>query len=493
MSAKQAKLETTDKHKPKASAASRTGSGAKAQPAPADQPPRSGDSKPKDTVRLRRWGAESRLMRFLAWKNNRREFFVEDEARHPLVVTPHLPFPKGNGWEFSGEPFPEADPVSIEPFRLIPPPCCAIVEEAEALRQFSRSDERRGCDALETLQSRFISFAWRLFPELRAVHAPPLWWIQYGEALAARPEDDTALQERLAAALICWEKEREAREREIKSITEADVQRHLHGENSARRVTEEEVAKFIEDQRTALFHSHTRPCLMGPDGESGIGGCLHTTLADVKRHNAGGIRDSYLHEQWAKEHGFDLAVMERERAAFLLWTRRHVTNATASVFNAVTRERYYQRDLRLGHDREMALLALVAYKMRFANRDPVYLYDFELRDKLTADEARELAEIVRLSSRVPPAANIHESLSTPLAGYYICDDYPGRKEPIGPHFMKRKDLRLALGYGALPKEGAQFRKLVESATKWFLVLKGKRQRQAHYDIREWKRDWRPGK
>lgn len=59
--------------------------------------------------------------------------------------------------------------------------------------------------------------------------------------------------------------------------------------------------------------------------------------------------------------------------------------------------------------------------------------------------------------------------------------------------MKRKDLRIALGYSAASKDSAVFRKLVEAQPKWFLVLGEKKQLQAYYDITLLKPDWKPAK
>ena len=74
----------------------------------------------KTRVQLKE-GGEVEALEFIAWKDDRREFYARPRNGKPRVFTLAPSLPRGATW--GREPFPECAPVEIVPCRLMPPPC----------------------------------------------------------------------------------------------------------------------------------------------------------------------------------------------------------------------------------------------------------------------------------------------------------------------------------------------------------------------------------
>jgi hypothetical protein len=329
-----------------------------------------------DAVTFRDSNGSQTNWTFLRWKNRDEnpacdEFFVRDSEGRFLVVKAELPLLPDGHW--TEPPFPETAPCRIEPFRLIPPPCRATKAEAEALAKFAYAEESRGCVGFADKQARFMAMSMEQ-SSITSVTGPELWELIYGQALWPGPRDEAPLQAALGAALSQLRQEYESRLREVEQITEADVQRCIYGKNSDQRVTKEQVAKVIQDERRAIEIKFTDP------KTEDFGGCLHTTLADVKLDNALGLRDECLHQQWAKKHHFNLRAMGRERIEFLKWLRRRYVNSKDS-------DGYFHYGLHSGQ--ELAVLASVHYVMHFITGERVYVRCLLPRKHLREEETRQ--------------------------------------------------------------------------------------------------------
>lgn len=375
------------------------------QPSEGNSPP---PAPANDTVRFRNYDGSESDWSFVQWKNKIEhqvceEFFARDGQDRLIVLKPLLPLLPAGHW--TAPPFPESNPCLIEPFRLVAPPCRATEAETRALKEFRNADESRGCVDLTHKQARFICFARERFGVVGSVTVPELWELIYGEALAPKSEDDGPLQARLDAALSGWRQEHESRSQEIDALTEADVQRRIYGENATERVSKEQVAKHIQDQRTALDIEFTKP-----KNRDRFGGCLHTTLADVKADSTGGIRDDYLRQKWAVEQGFDLSAMAREATEFLQWLERRYANLKVNVMNAPPGTFHY--DFRLSSAEQLAVLASVRYVLHFTTGERVYIAGLAVRDKLREEEEREAGEVE--PRNVTPAAPPLAQSSAPL-------------------------------------------------------------------------------
>jgi len=377
------------------------------QPSEGTSPP---PAPANDTVRLRNYDGSESVWPFVRWKNRDEhqlceEFFARDKQGRPVVLKPLLPLLPHGHW--TAPPFPESNPCLIEPFRLISPPCRATEAETRALKEFGNAEESRGCVDFTHKQACFIRFARKRFGVVGSVTVPELWELIYGEALALKPEDDGPLQARLDAALSRWRQEYESRSQEIDGLTEADVQRHVHGENATERVSKEQVAKHIQDLRTGLNIEFTKS-----KHRDGIGGCLHKTLADVKADNTGGIRDDYLRQKWATEHGFDLNAMAREATEFLQWLKRRYVNRKVNVINTGASG----FDFRLSPAQHLAVLASVRYVLHFTTGERVYIAGLDVRDKLRDEEERQAGEVEPQNATPAAPALAPPSASFPGSG-----------------------------------------------------------------------------
>ena len=299
------------------------------------------------------WDKSERAYQFVGWRTDRMAIFLLDERQRRQVVQLHLPCPPEGHYKRS--PFPESAAVAIKPARLLPPPCRAT--EAAALAV--------GADlATEAF-----------FP----------WETVYGEALWPKPEDDAALLERLERFKTAARADYETRRAELETRTEADVKATVLGKDSAQVLSAEKCLDYIAQEQRALEANYTAPLLPGHR----FCGCLNWTLEMVKNGEAG-IRDPYLQEQWARQHGFDLRRMSEEKDRFVHFLHEFTVNVNEDIIDITHHTRYRRPGLRLWSSDEQLVCATVRYAIHFANGPRRWLTGYELRAPLDASEQREL-------------------------------------------------------------------------------------------------------
>jgi hypothetical protein len=319
----------------------------------------------------------------IAWKTSRpddyrREFYALDQTRKVVVVTlkPALPdFYDPNRQAravCSRDPFPKAVCVEISPCRLLPPPCY---------------QSREDFDGQLPCHPTFEPWKW-------------IYWQTHRQVLIAEPSDDGPLQERLdkwlAVMRAAYEHERKTVRAEIERLTTKPLS-ELGFEK------EEQRAKRTSDLQAYLvnFVESETPI------DNAVCKCrLKLTLADVKLGHEG-IRDAWMHEDWAAKNGQDLGVMLHERRVFRRWLETH-TGTRANVFDMTTRERWREiAPPRFGerfesNPRFLEACAMVRYRARFADNANtiVYLADCELREEPTAQEFDEVAKLLGAPTKV---------------------------------------------------------------------------------------------
>ena len=330
------------------------------------------------------------IFQSIGWKtpqngDRRLQFYALDENGQSLVValTPakpewYVPTVKA---VLSREPFPEAVCIEIRSCRLLPPRCYQSSQEVEQQFPFNSQPDPGAEDNVESQDKPLI----------------------------LRSSDDAPLTEWLSKWLVgarnAYERERTAWNERIKRATTTSL---------------EELGIDSDDKREKkLAELRAELAIVESDAQiDGIAcqGWLNLTLEDVKQGRAG-IRDAYLHAEWAKRHGEDLAEMERARAVFCAWLETH-TGTPADEFHV--NSRLNLRGIappRLGDhpDRnpqfELACRE-VRWRARFADNagTVVYLSDCELRRELTAGELDE-SDRLRSASKskaVTFSSNYHQ-------------------------------------------------------------------------------------
>lgn len=330
-----------------------------------------------------------RQLQSIGWQNPkgndcRRHFFALSQDGKPLVVTPTVALPdfydpnRQARAVFSCEPFPKAVCVEISPCRLLPPPCYKSHEDF---------DGQLPCHAT------FEPWKW-------------IYWQTHRQVLIAEPSDDGPLQERLdkwlAAMRAAYEHEGKTVRAEIERLTTKPLS-ELGCENEELRT------KRISDLQAYLVNfleSET------PIDNAVCKGRLKLTLADVKLGHEG-IRDAWMHEDWAAKNGEDLGAMLHERHIFRRWLETH-TGTRANVFDMTTRERRQEIappgfGERFESDpRFLEACAMVRYRARFADNANtiVYLTDCELREEPTVDELDEIEKLKVITQPVPPLDSV---------------------------------------------------------------------------------------
>jgi hypothetical protein len=328
----------------------------------------------------------TRQLQSIGWKTPsaddcRRHFFALDRDGKVLVVTPKPAMPRflvpGNSVVFLREPFPEAVCVEISPCRLLVPPCYQTQEELDGV-----------FPGLHT----FDPWQW-------------VYWKTHRQFLILEPADDGVLQKRLdkwlAAMRAAYEHEShvlraEFERQQTKPLTELGYENE---EQRKKHVLElQAVLENIVESETPIDNAICK-------------GRLKLTLADVKR-GCEGIRDAWLHEDWAKKSGEDLGAMLRERLFFFKWLETH-TGTPANIIDATSRpttQRHgiappgfgekYEQDPRF-----LEACASVRFRARFADNagSVVYLENCEIREELTAQERNEVAQLTTLAAA--PVAN----------------------------------------------------------------------------------------
>lgn len=323
-----------------------------------------------------------RQLQSVGWKaarehDCRRHLFALAPDGTPLVVALKAAMPdyydpnRQARAVFSCDPFPEAVCVEVSTCRLLAPPCYQSREDFEG---------QLPC------HSTFEPWKW-------------IYWQTHRQVLLSEPSDDGVLQERLdtwlAGMRAACEHEAGLWRDKIKKVTAATL-KELGFD------TEEQRAKRLIELQGQLDLVESEDSISGVPCK----GRLKLTLADVKRGYEG-IRDAWMHEDWAAKNGEDLALMLRERRVFRRWLETH-TGTRANVFDMTTRER--RQEISPPHfgerfesdPRFLEACAMVRYRARFADNanTVVYLADCELREEPTAEE---LDEIERLKAIAHPA------------------------------------------------------------------------------------------
>ena len=402
----------------------------------------------------------ARQLQSIGWKNPsaddcRRHFFALDRNGKALVVTPKPAMPqfydpcKASPAVLTGEPFPEAVCVEISPCRLLAPPCYQSAEDFENQRPCHRTFE-------------------------------PWKWIYlqtHNQALILESGDDGPLQERLdkwlAAMRAAYEHESHVLRAEIERQKTKPLAELGYENEEQRKKHVLELQAVLEN----IVESET------PIDNAICKGRMKLTLADVK-HGHEGIRDAWLHEDWALKNGEDLGAMFRERLFFptrrsrsqevngmrrqagwklssktcslfgreiLKWLEKH-TGTPANIFDLTTRERRhgisppgfsekYEQDPRF-----LEACASVRFRARFADNagSVVYLENCEIREELTAQERDEVAKLTGTSSQqtqsAPKPAAAPPPSPTPDALFEYVNVQGTEWRKAGPQMVRRREL-----------------------------------------------------
>lgn len=310
----------------------------------------------------------------LGWKipkpgEMRLQFYALNESIKPLVLTMRPAVPSfwlpGYPVVYACEPFPEAVCIEISPCRLLPPPCY------QSRKEFERQ-----------LPCHYALEPWRA-----------IYWETHRQVSLLEASGDGPLQERLdkwlAAMRKAYEYEACNWRKEIERLRIVPLQElNLAAEDQrAERVKEAEAQLDIIESETRI---EGVPCK----------GRLNLTLADVKGGHEG-LRDAWLHEDWARKNGEDLELMSRARRVFRQWLVRH-TGTHATIYDMTKRQRCQGIESpHLGEKFEsnpqfLEACAKVRYRARFAdNADTVvFLADCEPpREELDAAELEEVAKL----------------------------------------------------------------------------------------------------
>jgi len=120
--------------------------------------------------------------------------------------------------------------------------------------------------------------------------------------------------------------------------------------------------------------------------------------------NGGALLNQYLREWWAQRNGFDLGQVSQDAKAFLRqWaelTTEIVESRPTQGGGRITTKR---QNWAGWHDQEQELLALVAYRIHFADGRRFWLSGCKVRDLQTPEEARELGELLAArGAEAPP-------------------------------------------------------------------------------------------
>lgn len=254
-------------------------------------------------------------------------------------------------------------------------------------------------------------------------------------------------------------------------------------------------------------------------------GRLRLTLEDVK-HGHEGIRDAWMHEDWAVKNGEDLGMMARERRAFLRWLETN-TGTPANIIDATRRvsdpndpsksrptaypgispphfsEKYEN------NPQFLEACAKVRYRARFADNanTVVYLTDCELREELTS---LELDEVAKLASETGPkpqntmktdTAASASHAGTPDVQFEYMNVQGTEWRKAGPQMVRRGELA---EHQRTTKDDSGFRSLLElHRERWFYLVKqiGKVRTAvksgkdspvaAMFDITDWDSNWHP--
>jgi hypothetical protein len=304
------------------------------------------------------WKGAEQNFDFIGWNSGRvasafldSAAFVLDEKGQRKILQLRLPFLKPATYQ--RDPFPPHPPTRIEKFRLRPPPCRPSKGEAEDLLAFAQG----GWPAVKYACGHFTS--------------PEPWEVVYGEVLNPTPEDDPELSTRM-------EKQKEAHRREYESRKQG-----LAGRTDEAAAGE---AATLEE----IYNAPLRR--LRKDGPL-VAGYLNVSLNLVKQ--GGALLNQYLHEWWARRNGFDLRDMSQDAKTLLRQWRELTTEIVESRptqgGGTITTK---LQNWAGWHDKEQELLALVAYRIHFADGRRFWLSGCKVRDLQTPEEAREFGELL---------------------------------------------------------------------------------------------------
>jgi hypothetical protein len=432
-----------------------------------------------------------RKFQSIGWKTPkgddcRRHFYALDQTGKPVVVMPKPAMPEFYDPNrrakavFTGEPFPEAVCVEISPCRLLAPPCYRTQEEL---------------DGVFLSLPTFDPWQW-------------VYWQKHKEFSILEPADEGPLKERmdkwLAKMRAAYEYEAGALRDRIKQVTTATLQ-------ELGLDTEEQRAKRLGELRAQLDIVESEDRIDGVPCK----GRLKLTLEEVKR-GAEGIRDAYMHEDWAKKNGEDLRVMAHERRAFRRWLETH-TGTRANIIDATTGPSQVRQGIEPPHFGEeyeqnpqfLEACACVRYRARFSDNagTVVYLADCETREELTAEERDEAAKLTgagnlqtQSTTKLDAAASAPQTHTPDLQFEYVnVEGTEWRK--AGPQMVRRRELA---EHQRTTKDDSAFRSLLElHKERWFYPVKriGKVREAAKcrkasrvaamFDITDWDSNWRP--
>jgi hypothetical protein len=305
----------------------------------------------------------------------RRQLYALNEGGKALVVKPQPAMPKfylpGSKAVFSCEPFPDAVCIEVSPCRLLPPPCYQSRQEFES-----------------QLPGHYSFDPWRA-----------AYWETHKQVLILEPAADGPLQDRLdkwlAAMRRAYAKEAAGWRSRIKRMSGASL-KELGFDTEERRANE------LAALRVQLGIVESENPIDGVPCK----GWLKLNLEDVKRGHEG-IRDVWMHEDWAKKNGEDLGVMARERRVFCRWLETH-TGTPANFHDLNTRKNREEiAPPSFGEKFEnnpqfLEGCAKVRFRARFADNanTTVYLADCEVRAELTSPELDEVAKLKAVSQPV---------------------------------------------------------------------------------------------
>lgn len=428
-----------------------------------------------------------RHLQCLGWKSGddcRRRFFALDQDGKPLVVTPKPAMPEFYDPSrrakavFCGEPFPEAVCVEISPCRLLPPPCYQSREEFESQRD-----------------GHFFFEPWRW-----------IYFQTHNQVLILEPSDDGPLQDRLdkllAAMRAAYEQEAALWRDRIKRVKTATLQELGFD-------TEELRANKLRELQAQLDMVESENPIDGMPCK----GRLKLTLEDVKRGHEG-IRDAWMHEDWANKNGEELGMMFRQRHVFRRWLEAR-TGTRATVFDMTARERRQEiappsfGERFENNPQFLEGCAQVRYRARFADNanTVVYLTDCELREELTSLELDEVAKLAGATDSKPQntmktdTAASASHAGTPDVQFEYMNVQGTEWRKAGPQMVRRGELA---EHQRTTKDDSGFRTLLDlHRERWFYPVKqigdvraaaksGKDSPvAAKFDITDWDSNWHP--
>jgi hypothetical protein len=424
-----------------------------------------------------------RQLQSIGWQNPKgndchRHFFALSQDGKPLVVTPTVALPdfydpnRQARAVFSCEPFPDAVCVEISPCRLLPPPCYRSREDFEG---------QLPC------HPTFEPWKW-------------IYWQTHRQVLLVEPSDEGPLQERLdkwlAAMRAAYEHEADLWRDRIKNVTTATL-KELGFDN------EEQRTKELTELQGQLDIVESENSIDGVPCK----GRLKLTLADVKLGHEG-IRDAWMHGDWAAKNGEDLCAMLRERHVFRRWLETH-TGTRVNVVGMPPRQeiapprfgKRFESDPRF-----LEACAMVRYRARFADNanTVVYLADCELREELTAEERDEAAKLTVTNNQAQDAAQpavVSAPPATPDSQFEYVNVNGTEWRKAGPQMVRRRALA---EHQRTTKDDSAFRSLLElHRERWFYSVKqiaevreaakgGKDSpAAAMFDITDWDSNWHP--